>query len=109
MINNIIVDVSKLTKVPMEIIESMSALEEDCISHCVMESMLKKESLTSVDIGIGTLYILVEDSAVKYKFIPSTMLESKVNETLKTKKSSLIKKGEKSLKTKIEGAYKNLL
>ena len=50
-----------------------------------------------INIGIGTLLISDDQDIVKYKFIPSESLEGSINETLRTGKSPLELKLEKSL------------
>lgn len=70
---------------------------------------MKNESPTEMDIGIGTLLISDDEETVKYKFIPSKVLEESVNETIQNKKSPLELKLEKNLVNKILNTYKTIL
>jgi hypothetical protein len=109
MTNNLITDLSCITRLSEETLTALFIRAEECIGHCVFESVVDKENLTEIDIGIGTLYIKREDSQIKYKFIPSKNLEEKVTSTVRTRKSPLIKRGEKALKSRVERTYKDLL
>jgi hypothetical protein len=103
------IDLSSLTCIDIGIINRLVDLSDDCICHSVVDSIKSKESTTEIDIGIGTIYILVEEGSTKYKFIPSEELERKVCTSVKTRKSPLVKRVEKSLVKNIERTYKDLL
>lgn len=62
-----------------------------------------------INIGVGTLLISDDQDIVKYKFIPSESLEESINETLRTGKSPLELKLEKSLLNKIIKTYKDIV
>ena len=109
MINKLNQDLSDVTGIPKLTLDNLSYKACTCLGHSVYESLLKKEPLTEIDIGIGTLYIKVEGNDIKYKFIPSTKLETTVSFTIQNKESPLIVDAEKSLKTRIEKTYKELL
>ena len=109
MTKNLKNDLCDLTGVSVESVDKILNLCEDTICHCVFEDIKSKESLTQVDIGIGTLYIRQDGELLKYKFIPSDALDNKVKKTCRTKESPLIKRATKSLRLKFDRAYKELI
>lgn len=107
--NNLLNDISTLTNIPFYILNELSDKSILSISHSVYEGLLENEPLTEIDIGIGTLYIKLEDANIKYKFIPSKKLEKEVAETISSKQSPLVKEVDDSFRSKIDYAYKKLL
>ena len=107
--NNIVEDISTLTTIKEEYLNSLVAKSEWCICSYVENSILNKESITKIDIGIGSLSILVEDNTIKYKFIPSEQLENAIRTTIINDKNPLKLKLEKVLVDKIINVYKELL
>ena len=102
-------DIAALTGLSILSLEKLSDKANLAIAHAVRESQIQKNATTEIDIGIGTLYIRVVDSEVKYKFIPSAALNSSVNYTICNNCSPLINKAEFSIKSRIEQSYKELL
>lgn len=107
--NEVIKDISKLTTINEEYLKSLVAKSEWCICSYVEESIISKETVTKVDIGIGFLSILVEDNTIKYKFIPNEELENAIRDTIINDKNPLKLKLEKSLVDKITKLYKEYL
>ena len=106
---NIIEDISTITTIPKDALNKLTDKQVWCICEAVREGILKNESPIEMDIGIGTLLISDEEENVKYKFIPSPILEEAINQTILTKKSPLELKLEKNLINKILNTYKNIL
>lgn len=106
---NITKDISNITTIPYATLGKLHSLSTSCICHAVQETRLLNGNLTSVDIGIGTLYIKTTEDEIKYKFIPSSKLEKSVMETVKTGKSPLVSKVEETLKDRVMNVYKELL
>lgn len=102
-------DISAITGIPKLTLETLFNRMSLCIGHAVWESTCKNDVLTDVDIGIGTLYIKLEDNNIKYKFIPSDKLNNTVQLSVKSKNSPLLTAAETSLQKKIENTYKELL
>ena len=102
-------DINQLTTIPRTTLDRLVQLTNTDICHCVEEQLLKQETITDIDIGIGRLLIKLEGNEIFYKFIPSTQLEKNIITTIKTKESPLIQKAEKSLVDKIENVYKELI
>ena len=107
--NNMIEDISKLTTIQKEYLDSLIVKSEWCICSYIENTILNKENITKIDIGIGSLSILVEDNTIKYKFIPSKELESAIRTTVIDDKNPLKFKLEKTLVDKITNIYKELL
>lgn len=106
---NLINDLSILTTISRTSLEKLVNNSNWCISHNVLENLLEKNPLTSIDIGIGTLYIKLEDNLIKYKFTPSKALEDMVSSTVTSKQSPIVNELESNLKERIENTYKDLL
>jgi hypothetical protein len=107
--NEVIKDISKLTTINEEYLKSLVTKGEWCICSYIEDSVLKKETITKIDIGIGFLSILVEDNTIKYKFIPNKELEEAIRDTIINDKNPLKLKLEKSLVDKITKMYKEYL
>lgn len=107
--NKLIDDISTLTTISKNALVNLNDKAQSCICHCVCESLIEGNSLTEIDIGIGTLYIKFEGEEIKYKFIPSKKLEESVALTAQYKSSPLVYEVDVALKERIESTYKNLL
>ena len=106
---NVIEDLSRLTSVNQSTLEKMVQKSIYSICDCVENTMMSlEENVTVLDIGIGTLSILVEGDEIQYKFIPSKKLESCLISTCIDGKSPLVDIIDKSIKAKINIAYKDL-
>ena len=73
-----------------------------------LEAIYNGESVAAVDVGIGTLRILIEGDEIRYKFIPSRILERDLIDTIKTKKSPIETVLEETIDARINEAYKEL-
>ena len=105
---NINRDVSTLTNIPIKLIDKIKKCEEYSIVENITELNLENNNFIDLDIGIGTLSVMVEDDKVKYKFIPSNDLQQEVLSAIKYKKNILDLKLEQSLCDKIEQTYRDL-
>jgi hypothetical protein len=102
------VDLSNITNIPKLCLDNLFFKAEDCIAYCVQENLVKQEPLTSIDIGVGILYIKLIDDKISYKFIPSTSLEDKVRGAIIDQENPLLYKLETSLGDRIKSTYKGL-
>ena len=102
-------DISKLTTIPKSFLCRLSEVEELCIANQVIESVHAGNDFVSVDIGIGTLSILLCDDTLKYKFTPNSTLDSKIVKAIKNNSNPLVEKIEAELASRIVNTYKNLL
>ena len=105
---NLIDDVSVLTNIPSKLLEKIKKCEEYSIVENITELNSEKEKFIDLDLGIGTLSILVDDNVIKYKFIPSSSLDEEILSAIKYKKNILDLKLENSLQQKIEQTYRDL-
>lgn len=105
---NLLADLSILSGVAVTNLERLTLLSNDIISHAVFEAKLNKEPVAEIDLGIGTLYILISEDELKYKFIPSSVTQFAVKQTLTKNKSRLTGKVETTLGRRIMNTYKDL-
>ena len=101
-------DLSLLTTIPKGVLEKLITKSIDTICYDVREQQLQNSPITEVDIGIGILYIKLEDDNIMYKFIPSEVLENKVLKTVNKQYKPVCGLAEESLKKRIMNAYKEL-
>ena len=101
-------DISTITTITYFSLQNLFNTLVDIISYDVQESFLDKQNICEVDIGIGTLNILVTEDEIKYKFIPSKNLSGSIIQAIEHKDSPLIIKAEQSLSKKILNTYKDL-
>ena len=106
---NIVDNISKLTGIPLKYIDKIFQLEQDYICYNIQQSFCNKQNNVDIDIGIGTLSIMVEEDNILYKFIPSISLENDVKKTILTNEAPIIKKLESNIKEKVLNAYKDLI
>lgn len=103
---DIINDLATITTVPNSSLDKLVNKANWCISHCVNECMINDKDVVEMDIGIGKLYIKL-DNNLKYKFIPSDNLSKCINDTIQNKKSPLICAAEESLSCRLRDTYKD--
>lgn len=107
---HLINDISTLTNVTRQWYGKLISIEEQVICDYV-DTMIndKKNDVVQIDIGLGTLSILVKDNELKYSFTPSESLHESIVTLLETEKNPLVKAVETNLEKKILSAYKELL
>ena len=106
---DIINDISILTSISKLSLENLSNKAIECIAHGVQETLNQNDNIIEVNLDFGKLYIKLEGSEIKYKFIPAKKLENAVRYACDTKESPLILQAEKKLRERIESTYKDLL
>lgn len=109
---NLLENVSTLTKIPLNILYTITKTAEKDICHCLYEEfILSDKTFISYDIGFGSLYITynVDDESVSYEFIPNKKFEKDVINTLNNKEDILVKDIELNLKNKVLSLYKELV
>lgn len=107
--NNIITDVSTVTTIPEVALQNLNDIYQEAIAYCVLENMHDNNPITEVDIGLGILYIKLQDENVFYKFVPSNQLEQKVTATVTGDYFPIAGKVERRLRKKILNVYKELM
>lgn len=107
--NNETVDIlSSMTTINKKQVERIFKTLNMKICDDVLENILNNETLTIVDIGVGSLQILVGGDEIRYKFIPSRLLEKNLLNTVETKKSPIETVLEEAIDLRINDAYKDL-
>ncbi len=107
--NKLINDLTLLTGVSKNALDELNDKANLTIAHCVFESLKEGNPLTTIDIGVGILYIKLEDENIKYRFVPNKNLEALVSQAATSKSSPLANRAEMILNKRIEQTYKDLL
>ena len=102
-------DISALTGIPKLTLEKISSKACLSITDSVLELVFNKNPQTAIDIGIGTLHIKIDESEIKYKFIPTKDLDKMICAAISTKISPLVTKLDSTLNERILATYKELL
>lgn len=105
---DIIKDTSILTTIPEKSIKKILDKMVYSINEAVAEARITGEQMVEMDIGIGFLYIQLEDDSIRYRFIPSERLEETVKNTFISKQNLLEDVLDASLVNKIKNIYKDL-
>lgn len=105
---NIIQDVSVLTTIQKLSIDRLCSQIIKCICYDVCEARLQGINDLCLDIGIGNLFIRIDDDSVLYRFEPSYVLDDEIINSIKSGKNPVIDDIEESLLKKINMTYKEL-
>ena len=100
-------DLSVLTTINSGTLSKLFEKEIWCISNDVEQCLSNEEKIAEIDLDIGTLLINIGEEDIRYKFIPSPILEKVVVDTVSNGYNGLIAKVEASLVNKISNAYKD--
>ena len=107
--SNLIKDLSTLSTIKEKDLVKLLNKAVYCINDSLEETTLAGNNVLIEDIGLGSLYISIENNEIKYKFIPSKDFESSILKTVVSKKNPLSDKLEDTLVKRISNAYKDLL
>lgn len=107
--SKVIEDISALTTIPAGSLNRLVEKAMYCICNDVEEESLKGNNLTTVDLGMGDLQILVDGNDVKFRFVPSRKFEAAVRATILEGKNPLTSKVEQTLARRITEAYKSFI
>lgn len=102
-------DLSAVSAIPVKTFTKLVELSEYCISDMVNELDMSDDDLLELDIGLGTISILIVDDSVQYAFSPSSALEDIIVKTLEDKMTFLTDALERNLESKLLATYKELL
>lgn len=100
-------DLSILTTISVRDLKKLLEKSTLCIADAVNDSKIKNEDITSIDIGVGTLYVKIIGNEVKYKFVGNDYLNKILIEATK-ENNKLENKLEKTLVDRITNLYKEL-
>lgn len=106
---DLINSLSSLTLVKSSILLKIADDSENCICDCILNTVEEDEDVTSINIGIGNLYVNITDDELTYKFVPSKKLEKKILKAIETGDSPLVAAVEDKLNQRILNTYKELL
>lgn len=107
--NNFTEDLSTLTGIKQNTIKNLITNSKDIIGHCILESVLNREPVCNVDIGIGKLYINIVDTDLTMKFIPDNSLIKTIKTTIDKQQSPITNKLVSNIEKQINHTYKELL
>lgn len=105
---DIIEEVSLLTTIQKLSIDRLCKQIIKCICANICEAKMSNKDSLCLDIGIGNLYICITDNDVKYRFEPSSYLDSSIIDSILTGKNPVKEDIEESLLNKINMTYKEL-
>lgn len=106
--NSLIKDLSVLTTIPEGSINKLFNKIPYCICDYIQNSRFNGDATTEIDIGIGNIYVNVDEESISYKFVPNTYLEENIKRTVRENKNPLQLKLEESLINRITHAYKDM-
>ena len=109
MTHNLMDNLGSLTLIKSSILTKLVDVSENCICDYILNTIEEDEDITSINIGIGNIYINISDDELNYKFIPNKKLEKKILKTIDTGESPLVMSIEDKLNQRILNTYKELL
>lgn len=101
-------DLNVLTNIPEESLDRMCHLIVMAICMGVWESKQDGEDITTVDTGIGTLYVKAVGSDFKFGFEPSDEFRKELKKTAESDSAPLMPKLIGSLRDKFMEVYKEI-
>lgn len=102
-------DLKTLTNISSDVIDKLVNKILYIICDDVLDTHLNNNTVTDIDTGIGVLSICVDNNQIKYRFIPSTLVESAIKNTIVDLKSPVKERASKTLASKINEIYEELL
>jgi len=105
---NLINDVSELTCLKRYFLDKLINTANYCISDYILEAKLKDEDLVSIDLGIGTLNIIITNNEIEYNFVPSNKLEKSIVETYQTEQCPMREVVSEALVNRMVSTYKEI-
>lgn len=100
-------DLSVLTTINESVFNKLLQKINWCISDSIEKAVLNKDEIVDIDIGIGNLLINISNDSVKYKFKPSSELETIISNTIVNERNELVNVLEDSLVTKMTNVVKD--
>lgn len=106
---DIINDVAQLSGCSTTSLLNLLSLGEDCICSSILEHIDNGRNVVALNIGLGTLSLLIDDNKVLYKFTPTQKLEGKIISTIRDGYDPLAEKAENAIASNFLKVYKELL
>lgn len=101
--------ISKLTTIPKDAMSDIFTLTDEIICDEFLNCIDEGEDVSVVDVGIGTLSIMLVDGGIEYKFIPSEELEKMMVSTVESENSPLVNHLNREITKRVITKYKNLM
>ena len=101
-------DLSVTTTIPYFTLKKLFDRLSTVISYNIGESHITRDDVCEIDIGIGTLLVLINSDEIRYKFIPSKKLSDSIVSAVQEGTFELITEMEDSLQKKVMNTYKDL-
>jgi hypothetical protein len=105
---NIVSDTAVLTTIPEKTIKKIMDKMVYAIAEAVVEARITNQSVIELNIGLGTLFIKLEDDSIQYKFVPGEKLEESVKNSFINQQNLLEDVLDASLVNKLTNIYKDL-
>lgn len=102
-------DLIDITSIKNSVISKLTNISELCICDYINELDILGEDVLHIDIGIGTISLLIVEDEIQYSFSPSKSLEKSIIRSVEKKESPLIKVAETNLENKINATYKDIM
>lgn len=100
---------SALTTIQSSAFTKLSDITTCIASDGVEESLIAKDGKCDIDIGIGTLSLILSENEIRYKFVPSAKFEEAVTNTVVNGQNLLVATVEEVLKDRLTHIYKDLI
>ena len=105
---DIVKDLSTITTIPVRTLDKLISQSDWCICNAIEETILSGNDTVCVDIGIGLIYMSINNNEVQYKFVPSSKLEKYVVDTVVNAKNPLTINLESTFINRILKTYKDM-
>ena len=106
---NLTKELTDLTCIPEKLFEKLSNNVKFLILQSLQETLIKKEAVCEINLGLGELLISLEDDELRFKFIPSKDLEKDILKTIETEQNPMEKILSNNMVKTLERTYKELL
>lgn len=105
---DLIPDIALLTDISESTLKKLSEISTYCIYQDILEDELAGNDISTIDLGIGQLYIKHDSEDIKCKFVPSDRFKKDLL-AIKTKKLNLLEgKVNSKLSEKLFDVYRYL-
>lgn len=99
-------EICKLNNMKHE--QAVSDYLETALSSCVFSAIKDHNNFIEIDIGIGSLFINIEDT-VLYKFVPSKSLEDKIADVCSNSNDPMVDFLDDKINKRLYKIYRELL
>lgn len=104
---NILSDLSTLTKVSLKTLTALADLENLCISSAIADAKLQEADTIQLNIGLGTLSVALD--TMTCKFMPSAQLKHNIKRAVEGKADPLENTLEQAMIEKLTAACEDFI